>query len=612
MQMVSGYSVNDSKQIRHPGIVKESSCLPWEDSEKNGSKCACRTDLVSEMKCKDGILYLDVNRCLTYENSTLYESSCPYIKLQSASNDSSVVVPANLSQINGFFCDSLNREGLICNQCKKGFGISLLRVGYKCTDCSHPWHGLFLYFFFQFVPLTIFYIIIFMLQISITSIPMNCFVFFSQIVVGAFTYDELVVNAVLMDSTPFLKTVFTILLTLYEPWNLDFFTNLLPEFCISQSMKNIHISILLYIPALYFLVLTVLTFSILKLNNFRCQVGLYQRLSKPVRLCLSKVRSLWNPKASVVDVLATLFILSFNRILFDSLLIFRYSHVKDISTHPPKILYKALHMDITVKFNSSYHIYFMVPAILVLCFLSTVFMLLACYPFGFFRRMLACLVRRAELLHINAFVEKLQGHYKDGTNGTYDLRLFSVHYLFLRVLLIVIVFVGPGTLKYLTRAAVLIASSIIVLIARPYKVSYLSAYDGLLLALLGTLAVLVNLKVFFFRTSGHTIVALIAIFLALPQLALLIYIATKAMKLLVGKCKRKNALEDVAIGTDFETDRLQDPFHNHHIQAHMDRIGTGASLGIAKDQCPGSAQTEKNNHHSSDKGGEKTEKSHLL
>ena len=438
---------------------------------------------------------------------------------------------------------------------------------------------------------------------------MNCFVLFSQLVVAAFTYDELVVNAVLNDSTPFLKTVFKILLTLYEPWNLDFFTNFIPEFCISQTMKNIHVSILLYIPALYFLVLIVLTFSILKLNNFRCQVGLYQRLSESIRLCLSKVRSLWNPKASVVDVLATLFILSFSRILFNSLLIFRYSHVKDISAHPPKILYKALHMDITVKFNSSYHIYFMVPAIFTLCFLSTVFLLLVCYPFGFFRRLLACLVRRAELLYINIFVEKLQGHYKDGTNGTYDLRLFSVYYFFLRLLLIIVSLFGPGTLKYLSRAAVLIASSILVLIARPYKVSSLSAYDGLLLALLGTTAVLLNLKVSFFRNSGHTIVTLIAIILALPQLALLTYIASKAMKLLFGKCKKRRAPENMDIGTDYETDRFQDPFHNHHIQrqAYLHGIGTGASLN---DQCSATVQTENENSHSNVE--EKTEKSYLL
>ena len=107
-------------------------CLPWEKEASNASTCECRNDL----KCRDGVLYLHVNHCLTYSQSTLYEATCPFIKM--LSNSSFIRVPTNLSEINSFFCSPFNRRGLVCSQCKQGYGVSFLTVGLKCVKCSSP------------------------------------------------------------------------------------------------------------------------------------------------------------------------------------------------------------------------------------------------------------------------------------------------------------------------------------------------------------------------------------------------------------------------------------------------------------------------------------------
>lgn len=218
------------------------------------------------------------------------------------------------------------------------------------------------------------------------------------------------------------------------------------------------------------------------------------------------------------------------------------------------MLSKNLHIDPTVKYLGAYHVCYTIPAMLVLSFMCTLLLLLTCYPFGFFRKALACLVRSTMLQWIHVFVEKLQGHYKDGTSGTYDMRLFSVHYLVLRVVLILIspVVHVPSTIMYLVRGFVLIISSILVLIARPYKKESLSAYDGLLLGLLGIQAILVNVQVYFLKSSTYTtlITSLLAITLALPQLVLIIYIANKMFLLVAGKCKSASH-HDVAVLDDF-------------------------------------------------------------
>ena len=541
--------------------IMKKECLPWEVSVQNGTKCMCRDDLLYEMTCIAGELYLDVNRCMTYDNFTLYEAVCPYIKYQHLDNYSALKIPTNLSQINSFFCDPLNREGLICEHCKEGYGTSVLTFGYKCAECSHLWRGWLLYIFFQFVPITIFYLIIFTLQISIATTTMNCFVFYSQMVVASFTYDEHAMNTINMRATPFLQFFFKTLATLYEPWNLDFFPHVLPEFCISESIRGIHVNMLRYVSPIYFLFLIVITYMILKLNNFTCQVPLFQKLFKPFKSCMSSIRSIWNPKASVIDVIATLFLLSYTKTIVSSMLVFRYSHIKNLNEHPPRIEYKTVHLDPTMKFMGSSHIAFVVPAVAALTFLAAVLLLLICYPFKCFRRFLACFGNGTILQHIHVFTEKLQGHYKDGTDNSYDLRLFSILYLILRPILIVTspVIHIPGTFSYLVRGFIIFASSVSMLAVRPYKVEHYSIYDGLLLALLGLQCILIQVIISSITTQSHAIAALysLAFSMAIPQIVLLIFIVIKIVQGLKRRCKKQHQyLEITTVGDDFFPDRM--------------------------------------------------------
>ena len=56
-------------------------------------------------------------------------------------------------------------------------------AGLKCAKCSSPLRGWILYLVVQFLPITLFYILIFVLQISVTSPPMLSFVMHSQFIV---------------------------------------------------------------------------------------------------------------------------------------------------------------------------------------------------------------------------------------------------------------------------------------------------------------------------------------------------------------------------------------------------------------------------------------------
>ncbi len=538
-------------------------CLPWEISVDNGSYCQCREDLPHEMKCHHGVLRLDVNRCLTYENSTLFEASCPYIKYQKI-EQSSIEIPRNLSQINHFFCDSLNREGFLCGRCKEGHGVSVLTLGYKCADCLKPKHGWLLYLLFQFVPITVLYLTIFILQVSIFSTSMNCFVFYSQMVITTFTHDELVFNNIYMASPLPIQTAFKIILTLYEPWNLDFFTHILPEFCISESIKNMHVSAMRCIPPIYFLLLIFLTYIILKLHNYKCQIISFQRLVRPIKYCTNKVRLIWDPKASVIDVIATLFILSCTKLFLSSVFIIRYSHVKDISEHPPKILYKIVHDDPTIGLFGTHHLVF-----ITLCFTFTLLLasslLLILYPFRIFQKILSYLRPRKIVMIIHTFADKFQGHFKNGTGGSRDMRLFSAFYFILRVVLMCF----PGTLAYLIRGIILFLSSTVVLLAQPYKKQEYNTYDAMILVLLGLQAILVYIKIYITQYHEILILSLTVISLVIPQLLLAAYMTVKVMKAIIAKKINRSRQNG---------EPNEDPIPSRNEEQPQDRMGENSRL----------------------------------
>lgn len=508
-------------------IIREE-CLPWEKIVNNGTECQCRTDLPQEMKCLNGDLYVEVDRCLTYENSTLYEGSCPYKKYQHLKELQLLKLPRNLSQINDFFCARLHREGLLCGLCIKDNGISLLTDNYRCSRCSEIWRNWIIYLFFPFVPITIFYLAIFLLQISIPYPLMKSFIFYSQGIAMILTYDELVVNYITMHSSGFMGTFLNVIMTLYEPWNLDFFKHVLREYCFSIHLKGIHANLMNYVPPFYIVMLIILTHFAFKLNNITCRSTTLQRLHRLVLASLNKIRSAWNPKSSVIDAIASFYFLCSTKLMFCSLLIFRYTNIKNISKSPPELVSRVVHIDSTLQFFGKQHIPYVILAIAVLGFLTMVLLLLTCYPFRFFRRTLNYFGPCTLLQYIHIFADKIQGHYKDGTMNTYDLRVFSVFYFVLQVLVILV----PHILKvprvtYLARGLLLIFSALLLLIARPYKRDHHNVHDAVLWAYFGLQCILINIFLWIVNSNNIIIgINILIVSLAIPQAAGILYVAT--------------------------------------------------------------------------------------
>ena len=168
-------------------------------------------------------------------------------------------------------CGPLNREDYLCNKCKPGYGPPVISESGSCVDmcylCKDSWitKGFLLYLAVKFIPLTLFYLLILVFQIRLTSAPMTCFIMYSQLVVLAF-YDKCGLSESVFSQIKFtnmgntdLRTGTKILLTLYGVFNLDFFSYFLPPFCISSRLRPIHVFSLGYILAFYPFLLILLT-----------------------------------------------------------------------------------------------------------------------------------------------------------------------------------------------------------------------------------------------------------------------------------------------------------------------------------------------------------------
>ena len=168
-------------------------------------------------------------------------------------------------------CRPMNRKGLVCSECIEGFGPSVNSLGYPCSNCTDAWYGIPVFLFIEFVPVTIFYVIVIIFQINLTSAPFTCFVLCSQFAVSGFTtaFDRF------SFSTTFQYYVFIILITFYGIWNLDFYHYILPPFCASPNLNILSIVFAGYISAFYPLCLIGLTCVCIKLHSYDFKVLIF-------------------------------------------------------------------------------------------------------------------------------------------------------------------------------------------------------------------------------------------------------------------------------------------------------------------------------------------------
>ena len=457
---------------------------------------------------------LHIRHCMTYDPVTRsqVEGGC-FLK---SMRDSITTLPSNVSELNNFMCGSFNREDQLCGACKEGYGPALL-TDYDCAKCSSQNYSWALYLLLQFLPITVFYLIIVMFQVSATSGPLNVFIFSAQIIAIVMDTNRLVFTA--YTSQSWFQVMQQIFITFYGIWNFDFFRSVTPPFCVGENITTLHALALQYLPAFYPLLLIVVTYVLIELHDRNVRVVVW--MWRPFHRCHASLqKSLrWNPKASIVSTFATFLTLAYTKLIIVSGRLLAGTKVSNIRGNSSFYLMVAP----TVPYFGKEHLPFAIFAIAVLStFIALPPLLLISYPTKSFQKMLGCLKIRWPALHI--FADVFQGCYKNRTDGKYDYRCFAAFYLTLRIILFVICAIPDiGVLGWTISTAVLVIESLLFALLRPYKKKWLNILDSLILASLGlgSLWIIYN-----FETEGK-LIQLIGLIVSIPLVYFAMYVAFK-------------------------------------------------------------------------------------
>ena len=125
---------------------------------------------------------MQIGYCMTYDNETseVRAGRCLQSFFRSDSQKFFYPLSTEISDLNDQVCGPSNSEGFLCGECRDGFTVSPLST-IHCINCTGASHSQIKYVAFTYLPITVIFVIILTFSISVTSGPINSFVFFAQL-----------------------------------------------------------------------------------------------------------------------------------------------------------------------------------------------------------------------------------------------------------------------------------------------------------------------------------------------------------------------------------------------------------------------------------------------
>ena len=501
-------------------------CPSWM-AERDG-ECFCRYALRSVI-CdpQTQTTFVAAGTCVTHyniDNTSIAIGECPYIPVKDKTyiNRYLRALPRNESELNDFMCGPFNRQGLLCSSCRPGYGISVYSFGYPCAKCFNRGLGIFAYLVLELVPVTALYVVILFFRIRATAAPLAGLVLFSHLVINAMRGRIALFVSLAFATNTFTQALFQMLLFLCGLWNLDFFRYMVPPFCFSENIENIHAVVLEYVSGLYPQFLVFVTIVAIKLHA--CNVRPVVWLGKPFYKCFSQFRKTWDIQRSAISAFSTFLLLSYTKTIYVSFGLLYKTYVYNING---TVISTPLRVDPRINQLWGTHaplVLMAITVIVVFGFLPV--LLLTIYPTRLFQKFIGRF--RCRSIHaVHVFVDTYQGCFKDGTNGTRDYRAVSAVYLVLRFTLFALYIkrdtpVSSG-ITLIVFGIVFMLFSLLLAILKPYKEDYVTHCEAATLFILGIASLFaymwlfINIQSLFFATT-------LVIICLLPHFALICYI----------------------------------------------------------------------------------------
>ena len=364
--------------------------------------------------------------CLTSENEgQYYHGQCPISHSFNRTDRMHSQLPCNPckpDQLNTLMCGDYKRKGLLCGKCKEGYGLAVYSYDQKCVDCSKLSIGyaITVYLMLEFIPVTLFFMIIVIFRLNITSGPLLRYVLFCQYFIFCIKEHTFIYDYMQSHLSAFLKLLLYVSVTVSEIWSMNFFKTIMPPFCISDRMTGIHVQMLSLVKSIYPIVLVIITCILMELHarNYR----IIHILCKPFILIFNKINITEVTGDSVIHAFATFILLTNFNVFYT---VFGVVNIMIVYRNNNSIYKKVLYIDPTIKTNTTeYIVYTLVVAVVAIILTLIPSLLLCIYPTRVYRY-LSQFISARKRLAIMAFAEALHKCFKDGLNGTRDYRALA-------------------------------------------------------------------------------------------------------------------------------------------------------------------------------------------
>ena len=578
LKVLLSFILSISANVALPDGKGHESCPTLFAFDNKAEKCLCHR-FAEDIICSDDdqTVHLVDGICATFDNDSgkIDVGRCPYMLFNGhLLEDGYVKLPQNASDLNQVLCGPWNREGYLCHKCKPGYGMTIANVFQHCVKCKYSnGVGWIFYFILQLIPLTVLFFVITIFRISLARPPMRGFVFFYQTAVAVLFTNIHRFNPPHSTNSLVLKLIHYIYIVTFGIWGMSLTENVpgITDFCVHPDINIQQAFTLKQIQSTYPLLLVIITYTCIQLHARNCQILVW--LWKPFHKCFSSSIQRWNSKYSLIDVFSTFLVLSFSR--YNIQLYFLLSGQYTFSLPTNEWNRVLLYNPGVQYFHPVHHL----PYAIALFFIFLVVavppvLVLTFYQNSSFQIVLTCFgLNNMPPVHI--FVDLFQGCFKDGTNGSYDLRFTASLYLITTVIAM-ISFVGCSFSTYENCSSVCVFTMAILLLLffallRPYKDQRMNISDSLLLASSAIISFLLASTSKNFEHMAFNVFVLITvlIIIAIPHVILFGYFLHKLLAhILKLKCSQQLAATVLVSRRDSELveiteslpDRIDNPY----------------------------------------------------
>ena len=467
-----------------------------------------------------------VGHCMTlFNNYSVVAGWCLHSFASNITNRVYSSVPDDPAQLASQFCSPYNRSGFLCGECSDGFGPSPFYSDF-CASCSDLNLGaaVCVYLFIVLFPATLFFCIVLVFHLNVTTGPLLGYIIFCQAHVITLADNFYFISSITSYLPSPLSFMFRSSLFLSSLWTLKFFQFNTPPFCISSKMTSIHVHMLSFIATLYLLFLIVLTYVIMD-----CNVQ-FSHLPRPVKIVhnyFTKLSHKFTSKNSVVHAFATFIFLAMSGIMYET---FSIIAGVDVYHFNGSVALTVLRNDPTIIKYSDNHLPYMICALVLL--FSLVFcpsLLLCIYPTRVYERLSRHVSPRKRLV-LKIFAETFQSCFKDGLDGTTDYRMIPSAIILFSMLLFIMPSLVRGCIysmagiSYETiTGCTCVVLSLIISYLRPCKSLIMNMSLSFHTTLMGLSGILLGLWKQNFLVSTEAIAIGFAILLLLPHATIMMW-----------------------------------------------------------------------------------------